>query len=211
MSEDREDKRKTIISEADRVTTVRAPEETRIYLEPDKYETKIMNGHTWIGETDDLSTTRIAGAPAETVVVRRNKQADEEAASTPQKKRAKAGFSKARDVGAGVAKGVGTGISDLRRVRVADRRKFARFLKVVCVLLIIFVLEIGYFVYAAHVKKMPSMIKETQKELELTRKENALLEKEIQELGDYDSVEELRASWERLKDKLDKAAAGTSY
>ena len=58
---------------------------------------------------------------------------------------------------------------------------------------------------------VPDEIKETQKELELTQKENALLEKDIEELGDYDSVEELKASWERLKDKVDKAAAGTFY
>jgi hypothetical protein len=102
-------------------------------------------------------------------------------------------------------------VESLRRVKVGDSAKFRRFLKVMGVMLIVLLLEIGYFAFANHVKKMPSEIKETQKELELTQKENELLTKELDELGDYDSTEELRQSWERLRDKVKNAVEETSY
>lgn len=109
------------------------------------------------------------------------------------------------------ASATGDAVESLRRVKVGDSAKFSRFLKIMGVFLIILLLEIGYFAFANHVKKMPSEIKETQKELELTQKENELLTRELDELGDYDSTEELRQSWERLRDKVKKAAEETSY
>ena len=118
---------------------------------------------------------------------------------------------KAKDIAQKTAAGVKQGIADLKSVKVADKSKFSRFLKIVAIFVLILIVEIGYFRFEAHVKKMPKEIKETQKELKLTQKENELLEEEIEALGDYDSVEELKASWERLKDKVDKAEAGTYY
>ena len=41
-------------------------------------------------------------------------------------------------------------------------------------------------------------------------KESVILQEEIDELGGYDSIEEQRRSWERLKEKVEKAEAETS-
>lgn len=109
---------------------------------------------------------------------------------------------------AAFARGVYT---DLRNVRVRDSAKFARFLKVIGVFALVLLLEVGYFIFDHRVEGMPEEIKETQKELELTQKENVILQEEIDELGGYDSIEEQKRSWERLKEKVEKAAAETSY
>lgn len=214
MSEQREDLKKTRIKEAEKADDVRAPEETRIYnASLDDGNTRVVKRHTWIGEPGDRST-RIAGAVTddrETRVVRRDTEQSETDGGSQKKIDAGAVFSKAKDITGSAARAGRLAVHDVKNVKVADKRKFSRFLRILGVLFIIFVIEIGYFRFAAHVKKMPDEIKETQKELELTKKENALLEKEIEALGDYDSVEELKASWERLKDKVDKAAAGTYY
>lgn len=214
MSEEREEIKKTLVNETEKVSEVRASEETRIYnarkqaadadgktrIYASSDEERRMTGtvHRWIGEDDGRGTrvagrlsddrpTRIVGADPS---VRETQAADKKTSAAVSIKR---------------------GIEDLRKVKVADRKKFSRFLKIVAVFALIFILEIGYFCFASHVKKMPEEIKETQKELKLTQKENGILEKEIEDLGDYDSVEELKASWERLEDKVDKAAAGTFY
>ncbi len=214
MSEQREDLKKTRIKEAEKAAEIRAPEETRIYnASKDDGSTRVVKRHTWIGEPDDRST-RIAGAEIderETRVVHRDSERFETENEDPRKIDAAAVFGKAKDLTGSAARAGRLAVHDVKNVKIADRKKFSRFLRIVGVLFIIFIIEIGYFRFAAHVKKMPDEIKETQKELELTQKENALLEKDIEELGDYDSVEELKASWERLKDKVDKAAAGTFY
>ena len=93
----------------------------------------------------------------------------------------------------------------LKKVKVADSKRFARFLRIIAVFAFLFVLELGYMRFAAHVEKMPDQIKETQNELDLTKKENELLAEEIEKLGDYDSAEEQKQSWERLKEKTEKA------
>lgn len=100
---------------------------------------------------------------------------------------------------------------DLKNVRVADSRRFERFLKIVGAFLLILLIEIGYFGFASHVSRMPAAVKSTQKELKLTKEENRLLKEEIEALGDYSSTEELKASWEKLKEKVEKAAEETYY
>ena len=214
MSDQREDLKKTRIREADKADEIRAPEETRIYnASYDDDSTRIVKRHTWIGEPGDRST-RIAGAVTderETKVVQRDVGQEAPAGDEPKKIDAGAVLNKAKDLTGSAARAGKLAVNDVKNVKVADKKKFSRFLRIVGVLFIIFIIELGYFRFAAHVKKMPDEVKETQKELELTQKENAILEKEIEALGDYDSVEELKASWERLKDKVDKAEAGTFY
>lgn len=198
MSDQKEDLKKTRIKEADKAAEIRASEETRFYNASYNHDsTRVMKRHTWIGEPDDRST-RVAGL-------------ESPGGDKPRKIDAGAVMSKAKDLTGSAARAGKLAVCDVKNVKVADKKKFSRFLRIVGVLFIIFVVELGYFRFAAHVKKMPNEIKEIQNELELTQKENALLEKEIEALGDYDSVEELKASWERLKDKVDKAAAGTFY
>ena len=110
-----------------------------------------------------------------------------------------------------VSDSVRSAADSLKKVKVADSKRFARFLKIIAIFAFILVLELGYMRFAAHVKKMPDRIKETQKELDLTKKENELLAEEIEKLGDYDSAEEQKQSWERLKEKTKKAAEETYY
>lgn len=210
-----EDIKKTRIQETEESVNVRAPEETRIYnasisSDPDK---RVTSRHTWIGDPAERAT-RIAEPvidDRETKVMRRSTDPEEPEAGASKKIDAGAVLGKAKDLTGSAARAGRLAVHDVKNVKVADKKKFARFLRIVGVLLIIFIIELGYFRFASHVNKMPAEIKETQKELELTQKENALLEEEIKALGDYDSVEELKASWERLKDKVDKAAAGTYY
>ncbi len=216
MSEQKEDFKKTSIRGTDDVKELRASEETRIYnasKELDNDKTRVASRHTWIGEPGDRST-RIADPTIderETRVVSRPDVQEEAGSDQLKKIDAGAILGRAKDLTGSAARAGKLAVRDVKNVKVADKRKFARFLRIVGVLLLIFIIEIGYFRFASHVKKMPDEIKETQKELDLTKKENAILEKEIDALGDYDSVEELKASWERLKDKVDKAAAGTYY
>ena len=237
MSEDREDIKKTLINEAENAEEVRAPEETRIYNaratsghtwigEDPVRETRVVSHSAGgretrtaaagerstrvAGQITDDRETRIAGRPDKTKVFRNSaSQGREEEVSRKDRLNAAAG--KAAEAGSRIVGAGKQGVSDLRKVRVADKKKFSRFLKIVGVFVIVLALELGYFGFASHVKKMPKEIKETQKELELTQEENKLLEEEIEALGDYDSGEELKASWERLMDKVDKAAAGTYY
>lgn len=215
MSEQREDLRKTRIENNEKSTEIRAPKETRIYSASVELENSKGRAtrHTWIGEADDRST-RIAGAVTDdrkTKVVGRPDTVSEDESVAQKKLDTGAILGRAKDITGGAVTAGRTAVRDVKNVKIADKKKFSRFLKIVGVLFIILIIEIGYFRFASHVKKMPGEIKETQKELELTKKENALLEKEIEALGDYDSVEELKASWDRLKDKVDKAAAGTYY
>ena len=260
MSEDREELKKTTISETDKVTEVRAPGETRIlnarntsahrWIEKDESleevktriiprqvneseapsdervtrvtnaderVTKVANAGS-IGSEDRVTRispddrTRIEDrstkiASKKTRIVKRDTEEEHSGARLSAADVSEKAKGAALKIGAGFKQGA----ADLRKVRVADKGRFARFLRIVAVFVLILLVEIGYFRFEAHVKKMPGEIKETQKELELTQKENELLEEEIEALGDYDSVEELKASWERLKDKVDKAAAGTYY
>lgn len=214
MSEQRDDLKKTRIKEAEKATEIRASEETRIYnASADGRDDHSVKRHTWIGDPDDRNT-RIAGAAMderETRVVHRDASEVTAKSEAANKIDAGAVLGKAGDIAGSAARAGILAVRDVRNVKIADKKKFSRFLRIVAVLLIIFVIEIAYFRFAAHVKKMPDEIKETQKELELTQKENKLLEEEIEALGDYDSVEELKASWERLNDKVAKAAAGTYY
>ena len=100
--------------------------------------------------------------------------------------------------------------TDLRNVRVSDSAKFSRFLKVTGVFALILLLEIGYFAFAHRTERLPGDIKAAKEELELTQKESVILQEEIDELGGYDSIEEQKRSWERLKEKVENAAAETS-
>ncbi|MBO5512978.1 MAG: hypothetical protein J5961_00130 [Mogibacterium sp.] len=215
MSE-QEDIKKTRITETDESAKIRAPEETRIYnatKELEKDSGRVTSRHTWIGEPDDR-VTRIAQPvidDRETRIVSRSPVQEESETVAPKKIDAGAVLGKAKDLTGSAARAGRLAVHDVKNVKVADKKKFSRFLRIVGVLFVILLLELGYFKFASNVRKMPDEIKETQKELELTQKENALLEEEIEALGDYDSVEELKASWERLKDKVDKAAAGTYY
>ena len=116
-----------------------------------------------------------------------------------------------REKAAGIAASVKGTADSIRRVKVADSRRFRIFIRIIGVFVLILLLELGYFRFAAHVKGMPETVSETKKELELTKKENELLAKELEVLGDYDSAEELKQSWERLKEKVEKAAGETYY
>jgi predicted nuclease with TOPRIM domain len=215
MSE-QEDIKKTRIRLPEESEKIRAPEETRIYNATKELEndnTRFATRHTWIGDPDDR-ITRVAGAVSddrETRVVSRSTVEDDAESLASKKIDAGAIMGRAKDITGSAARAGRLAVHDVKNVKVADKKKFSRFLWILGVLFVILILEIGYFKFASNVKKLPDEIKETQKELELTKKENALLEEEIEALGDYDSVEELKASWERLKDKVDKAAAGTYY
>ena len=234
MSEDREELKKTII-EADDATEIRAPEETRIL------NARNTSAHRWIEKNESLDEVKTRVMPRQTAEVRtvttdratrvspddRTRIEDRSTKIASKETRVVGNVSdeeqegsqisvadvsgKAKEIAQRSAGAVRQGVADLRSVKVADKGRFARFLKIVAVFALILLVELGYFRFEAHVKKMPKEIKETQKELELTQKENELLAEEIEALGDYDSVEELKASWERLKDKVDKAVAGTYY
>ncbi len=109
------------------------------------------------------------------------------------------------------ASGARSAAASLKNVKVADSARFSRFLKIIAVFAVLLVIELGYLRFTAHVANMPKQIKETQKELELTKNETELLTEEIDALGDYDSAEELKQSWQRLKEKVEKAAEETYY
>ena len=227
MSDRTEEIKKTRIREAEDSLNIRASGETRIYDAGTDGDGKSAKRHTWIGEPGDRSTI-IAGNSDEAgktrIVSRGDAQAGpakvtatggpEESFANKAKNVAEGAgtaLGKARDIGSSAARAGRRAVRDVKNVKVADKKRFGRFLKIIGVLLVLLLIEIGYFVFASHVKGMPAEIKETQKELELTKEENKLLEEEIEALGDHDSVEELKASWERLKDKIDKAAVGTYY
>ena len=84
-------------------------------------------------------------------------------------------------------------------------------MKVLAVFALILLLELGYFGLARRTDNMPAKIKAARNELELTQKESVILSKEIEELGDHDSIEKNRRSWERLKEKVEKATEETSF
>lgn len=207
----------------------RVQERTRIYDVLEK-DTRVMPAHKWIGDGDDpvirpVSTDTMIGIDRDTIpppmddrrtrvgrdsntrVVRRpaTRMTGDPSGEPSGEGR---GF---RETVTSAAGRVRDTASAVRNVKVGNSVRFARFLKIMGVFLLILLLELGYFAFASHVKGMPAETKKTQKELELTKKENTILEDELAALGDHDSAEELRQSWERLRDKLKKATAETYY
>ncbi len=186
---------------------------TRIYDVPVK-ETILVSKHKWIDEEDEEVIKPVG---RNTMLIRNTMNLDDtkivdrrdmpERGSSDGKD--KTGRSPAEIVKGAVSTGRDI-VNDVRNVKVGDSAKFSRFLKVIGVFLVIALLEFAWFVFAAHVKGMPSDIEKTQKELELTQKENELLAEELEVLGDHDSTEELRQSWERLRDKVKEATGETS-
>ena len=165
-----EDIKKTRISETDESAKVRAPEETRIYnasISSDTDSKRVTSRHTWIGEPGDRST-RIAEALSddrETKIVSRSPASEEAETVAPKKIDAGAIVGKAKDLTGSAARAGRLAVHDVKNVKVADKKKFSRFLRIVGVLLFIFILELGYFKIASNVRKMPGEIKETQKEI----------------------------------------------
>ena len=205
---------------------------TRVYDVPVK-KTIVASGHKWIGDDEaeavrpsgrgvmdsgtagrgqtqvygqPLRETQVYGQPLrETRVYEKPQEQDPPAPETVPAGR------RLREAAAGAAARARGVYRDLRNVRVGDSAKFARFMKVTGVFALILLLEIGYFVFAHRTQELPEDIQAAKNELELTQKENAVLQEEIDALGSSDSIEEQRRSWERLKEKVEKAAAETSY
>ena len=169
MSE-QEDIKKTRITETDESAKIRAPEETRIYnatKELEKDSGRVTSRHTWIGEPDDR-VTRIAQPvidDRETRIVSRSPVQEESETVAPKKIDAGAVLGKAKDLTGSAARAGRLAVHDVKNVKVADKKKFSRFLRIVGVLFVILLLELGYFKFASNVRKMPDEIKETQKEL----------------------------------------------
>ena len=209
---------KTKVIEKERITSEAVPEKgaTRIYDVPVK-ETIIASKHRWISDEDEdvikpvgrntiaRGDTRIYGQSLkETRIYDKPQTAD------PGPDERKSAGKKIREAVTGAAAWFRGMYTDLRSVRVSDSAKFSRFLKVTGVFALILLLEIGYFAFAHRTARLPADIKEAKEELELTQKESVILQEEIDELGGYDSIEEQRRSWERLKEKVEKAEAETS-
>lgn len=209
---------KTEVIEKERITSEAVPEKgaTRIYDVPLK-ETIIASKHRWISDEDEdvikpvgrntiaRGDTRIYGQSLkETRVYGKLQEPD---TGTAEERTAGKMIREAAADAGGWLRGMYT---DLRSVRVSDSAKFSRFLKVTGAFALILLLEIGYFAFAHRTARLPADIKEAKEELELTQKESVILQEEIDELGGYDSIEEQRRSWERLKEKVEKAEAETS-
>lgn len=207
----------------------RVQERTRIYDVLEK-DTRVMPAHKWIGDDDDpvirpVSTDTKIGIDRSTIPppmddrrTRVGRDSNTRVVSRPAYRTpgdpAGEPSGEGRSFKGAVTSAAGRvrdTASAVRNVKVGNSVRFTRFLKIMGVFLLILLLEIGYFGFASHVKGMPAETKKTQKELELTKKENAILEDELAALGDHDSAEELRQSWERLRDKLKKATAETYY
>lgn len=207
----------------------RVQDRTRIYDVLDK-DTRVMPGHKWIGEGDDpvirpVPTDTIIGIDRSTIPppmddrrTRVGRDSNTRVVSRPSSHMPGETSGEGTGDGRGFTETVRSAVgrardtaSAVRNVKVGNSARFARFLKIMAVFLIILLLEIAYFGFESHVKVMPAETEKTQKELELTKKENAILEDELASLGDHDSAEELRQSWERLRDKLKKATAETYY
>lgn len=190
---------------------------TRIYDVPAK-ETLIVSKHKWISDEDEdiikpvgrstivRGRTQIYGQPLSETRVYEKPQTKEPADDTAGRT-----GRDMKEVFTDAAARARRIYEDLRNVRVRDSARFGRFLKVVGVFALILLLEAGYFAFAHRTRELPDDITKARHELELTQKETAILQNEIDELGSYDSIEEQRRSWERLKEKVEKAAAETSY
>ena len=190
---------------------------TRVYDAPAK-ETQVFQKHRWISDEDEdvikpvgrntiaRGDTRIYGQSLSETRLYEKPQGQAHD-GTDAGRPAKSFREAASDAAAGARRLYG----DIRNVRVGDSARFAKFLKVMGVFALILLLEIGYFVFAHRTQKLPEDIEKTKKELELTRKETDILREETDALGGYDSIEEQKRSWERLKEKVEKAAAETSY
>ena len=207
----------------------RVQDRTRIYDVLDK-DTRVMSGHKWIGEGDDpvirpVRSDTMIGIDRSTIPppmddrrTRVGRDSNTRVVSRPASRMpgmpldGDPGDSRSfRETVTSAAGRVRETASAVRNVKVGDSVRFTRFLKIMAVFLIILILEIGYFAFASHVSNMPAETEKAKKELELTKKENAILEDELAVLGDHDSAEELRQSWERLRDKLKEATAETYY
>ena len=170
--------------------------ETQIYPPMDR-------GQTQTYQRLDRKTR--VGRDSNTRVVSRQQGGDADPAGGPAPGRS------LRETAARGSAGLRRAYKDVRNVRVGDSRKFARFMKVLGVFALILLLELGYFGLARRTDNMPAKIKAARNELELTQKESVILSKEIEELGDHDSIEKNRRSWERLKEKVEKATEETSF
>lgn len=219
MMEKESGNEKTKVIGSEEIKSADAPGKgvTRVYDIPVK-ETLTVSKHRWISDEDEdvirpvgrntvaRGETRLYGQPlGETRIYEKPQMPDDQGTGTG---RAKKDLKKAASAAVSWARGI---YGDLRNVKVSDSARFGRFLKVVGVFALILLLEIGYFAFAHRTRGLPDEIKETKSELELTQKETAILQQEIDELGGYDSVEEQRQSWERLKEKVEEAAAETSF
>lgn len=229
MTDKEKENGNTKVIRRDGMNSAAGPEKgtTRVYDAPVK-KTIVVSGHKWIGDDEaeavrpsgrgtaaggetqvcgqPLKETRVYGQPLrETRVYEKPQEQDPPAPEAGQAGR------RLREAAAGAAARARGVYRDLRNVRVGDSAKFSRFMKVTGVFALILLLEIGFFVFAHRTKELPEDIQAAKNELELTQKENAVLQEEIDALGSSDSIEEQRRSWERLKEKVEKAAAETSY
>lgn len=211
--------KKTIIQQM-RSAEGRDDGRTRVYDVLEK-ETQVVSRHRWIGEEDEPEAgaataeaapaadrrTRVGRSSNTRVMDRRPPVIEEQPGQDAEGGRS---ASLSDILRSAVAR-----FRELRRalkgIKVADKKRFARFIRIAGVIGLMLLLELGWFRFSAHVEGMPKQIEKTKKELSLTKEENALLKEETEALGDQNSIEELKASWERLKDKVEKAAEQTYY
>ena len=188
---------------------------TRIYDVTDK-ETRIVPRHRWIGEDgqDANDLTRIMDLSAARMPEEEVRPGDEPKSARERISGAAKSVSGAAKGAAGAAKGAASAVSgaarDVRNVKVADSARFGRFLKIVGVFAVILLLELGWLWFSGHVRGMPDQIAKTQKELDLTKKENALLDEELNALKEAGKTEEQKQSWENLRDRVREATGQTS-
>ena len=237
MSKEKESEKTKIIKKED-VRSAADPEleKTRVY-DAGTGETSAVSAHKWIDDDDEpvikpvgrntmtgretqiypgpdqrgpqayqsLDRKTRVGRDSNTRVVERQPADNAGTRTSPAPERS------FRETASAVTARLRMAYRDVRNVRVGDSRRFSRFMKIVGVFALILLLELGYFRFVQMVEGMPDKIKETRKELELTQKENEILSEEIEQLGDHDSIEKNRQSWERLKEKVEKAAEETLY
>lgn len=183
--------------QSDRSTRLRSIDDeawkTRVF---EMDQARMNRRHTWIGEEEDAADLR------RTVVVKRSEIApplsEQMAASGEQEQQS------GKDAGSVRRK------RSMRKIRIGDRKRFRRLLIILAVLAVIIALEASFFAMDARVSKLPDEIKTVNEQVEDVKADNKKIKKENKELGDKAGKEELRDSWERMRDKLKEAVGETS-
>lgn len=182
---------------------------------------RMTRKHTWIGEEDDaeklknadaanaaggMRETRIfEGSQTDARYTRQYVRPEIEPPLSEQRSESEQSGDRKKTADNPIKK-----LRSMRRIRIGDRKRFKRLIAVLAVIALIIICEAGFFIMDARVSKLPDEIRNVNKQTEDVRSDNKKLAKSNKELGDRESKEEQKASWERLRDKVKEAVGETS-